>query len=379
MGEVKTVLDVYNRGDIVINPAVVGTGLKIKSVEALGFGKILVTSCHSTGGLNREVNPFIAVDNPDEFANAIVNVMSNVGIYNDLRHRSYLYAKEYNQQTAESLRLLFTSETAQKPIDKPRITGKQQSALKCTIFAFPRTGSSTLRKLFDLHPRLSCIHEPFNRDLDHVKEHSDNLFGAEDIGSPERLKFVLDRMFAGNNVLKHLDVQLTRELNEALMQYPNNKLIFLWRRNLLQRLISNWISMQAQYWHGDRSVILKQSFEPIPVNKLRDMLRRDEAAVNRWRTFARECAAEYFELTYEELYDSTLSEEQKLRKLNELFDFIGVGALTQDSLVEKAKDLLKPEKSKLNSELTYQLIPNIRHIDELLGNEITGRIFPIDK
>ena len=375
MGEVREVRDLYDRGDVVINPAVVGTGLKIKNLEAMGLGKILVTSCQSAVGFSNETNPFIIADTSDEFADAIIDVMTNVQTYCDIRRKAYEYARKHNRQTVHSLRLLLRSGDGQKVAAVRQGKHAKTEELRCTIFAFPRTGSSTLRKLFDLHPNLSCIHEPFNEDLSNVRDYTDNQLDVADIDSADQLNAVLERMFANKSVLKHLEVQLTPDLNRTLITYPGTKLIFLWRRNLLQRLVSNYISISAQYYHGDRSVILGKTFEPVPIAQLQRMLRRDQESIENWRTFAKQHAASYFELAYEDLYELDLTEEQKLVTLNEMFEFLGVGELTRPGLVAKAKDLLKPENSKLNSELTYRRIPNIRHIDELLGNDVTGRIF----
>lgn len=72
LGEVKDVQDAYKQADIVINPSVVGTGLKIKNIEAMGLGKILVTSSHSAEGLKSDTTPFLTADSPNEFANPLL-------------------------------------------------------------------------------------------------------------------------------------------------------------------------------------------------------------------------------------------------------------------------------------------------------------------
>jgi len=107
LGEVKDINNAYNKADIVINPGIVGTGLKIKNIEALGRSKILITSSHSAEGLKCERNPFIAANTSKEFANAIVNVMSNPDIYNSFSREAYEFAKNYNEKQINIIKELF--------------------------------------------------------------------------------------------------------------------------------------------------------------------------------------------------------------------------------------------------------------------------------
>lgn len=261
-------------------------------------------------------------------------------------------------------------------ITAPKIVLKRKSERgRFIIFTFPRTGSSTLRKLFDLHPKLSCVHEPFNKDLMHVRNFSKCKYGPEVIDSPERLKFVLDNIFESHNIIKHLNVQLSPELNEELLKYPNCKVIFLWRKNLLQRLISNIISTKAQYWHTDTSVLLKKKFEPIPAKKIQRRIQSDLEELNKWKEYIEKHVKDYYELTYEGIYGLDLNEDQKIDKLNELYNYLGVDPLENEKLSQKAKDLLNPKKTKLNSEHTYRLIPNIQKIEKMVGSEKTGYLF----
>jgi glycosyltransferase involved in cell wall biosynthesis len=108
LGEIKTLKEIYDKGDIVINPGAVGTGLKIKSIEALGLGKILVTHSHSAEGLDSSVSPFIAADSPREFAEVIVKVMTDPDYMSKLAHQAYEYARGYNKNQLEACRALLS-------------------------------------------------------------------------------------------------------------------------------------------------------------------------------------------------------------------------------------------------------------------------------
>lgn len=55
IGRVDTLEDFYHAVDLVVNPVKYGTGLKIKNVEALAFGKPLLTTQHGAAGLPTEL------------------------------------------------------------------------------------------------------------------------------------------------------------------------------------------------------------------------------------------------------------------------------------------------------------------------------------
>ncbi|HEY6838482.1 MAG TPA: glycosyltransferase, partial [Geobacteraceae bacterium] len=70
--------DEYRRAAIVINPIVAGTGLKIKSVEALCHGKALVTTVNGAEGIAcADEPPFVVAHDWKDFAEAVVTLLEN--------------------------------------------------------------------------------------------------------------------------------------------------------------------------------------------------------------------------------------------------------------------------------------------------------------
>ncbi len=77
-GFVEQVEDFYDSIDVVVNPIQFGTGLKIKNIEALSFGKPLISSPHGTEGLPREIElPWLEADSADDFASKIIAICSD--------------------------------------------------------------------------------------------------------------------------------------------------------------------------------------------------------------------------------------------------------------------------------------------------------------
>lgn len=77
LGRVDSLEDFYQKGDVVINPVYQGTGLKIKTFEALAFGKTTIVHPHSTTGIyKREVAPLIVAEKPEEWIKRLCEVFS---------------------------------------------------------------------------------------------------------------------------------------------------------------------------------------------------------------------------------------------------------------------------------------------------------------
>ena len=85
--------DFYLLGDIVINPVSKGTGLKIKTLEALAHGKVTITDPHSAAGIYDATNaPLKVAHTPDEYMKAILHYMQQPQaiILNQTQCRSYI-------------------------------------------------------------------------------------------------------------------------------------------------------------------------------------------------------------------------------------------------------------------------------------------------
>jgi glycosyltransferase involved in cell wall biosynthesis len=78
LGHKENLHEEYEEAGVVINPAWIGTGLKIKTIEALARGKPLVTTAKGIEGLPPEVAQSAVIAEDDEsFAQAIVRLMTD--------------------------------------------------------------------------------------------------------------------------------------------------------------------------------------------------------------------------------------------------------------------------------------------------------------
>jgi glycosyltransferase involved in cell wall biosynthesis len=91
-GVVSDVYQFYSQADICVNPTFSGTGLKIKTFEALSYGKILVAHPHSLIGLfDKEQIPVLVASNKDEYIDQFKKLFTSVDLWNNMKQHSIDY------------------------------------------------------------------------------------------------------------------------------------------------------------------------------------------------------------------------------------------------------------------------------------------------
>lgn len=74
-GKFENPADFYALGDIVINPVFNGTGLKIKTFEALSYGKTVLSSTHSMEGIfSPQICPVYTADTANDYITHLKNI-----------------------------------------------------------------------------------------------------------------------------------------------------------------------------------------------------------------------------------------------------------------------------------------------------------------
>ena len=101
LGHQESVEAEYAAASIVINPAWIGTGLKIKTVEALAYGKPLVTTAKGIEGLPLDVKQStVVVDDNAEFAAAVSRLLADPEEHRRLSQSAAAFARVHlNKQT----------------------------------------------------------------------------------------------------------------------------------------------------------------------------------------------------------------------------------------------------------------------------------------
>lgn len=243
-------------------------------------------------------------------------------------------------------------------------TGKRKSEV--LVFAFPRTGSTTLAESLAMFMKVNKLLEPFNKTHGYARD-------REDIVDRDSLYRVLDEISDKKiNVVKHLSCQLSQELNGHLVEYGFRHILFLWRRNALKRAVSNEISFQAGHWRRDRDKILNTEYKPLDIDKLRENMEWYRSEVKSYRGMLESGGTPFREIVMEDFYQKSMEEKEKaVVRLARRYFFLRSFRYNQ----KKLREILSPEVSRLNSRETYEMIPNIEEVDRELSSEENGFLF----
>jgi len=102
LGEVQDLDGLYEQTDVVINPVMVGTGLKIKNLKALGRGKPLATTPVGAEGMEDGIGQaFLVSDTSDTFATQVVELLQAERKAGAFSEGALRFAQSYNQRVMQ--------------------------------------------------------------------------------------------------------------------------------------------------------------------------------------------------------------------------------------------------------------------------------------
>lgn len=113
LGRFDELSDFYRLGDIAINPTFGGSGLKIKSFEAMAYGKVLISHHHCMEGIyDRHNAPIFSAHDAEEFKAKIKYVLANKEETRALKDKSIQYVQNLNNEVER----VFVEALSLKPV-----------------------------------------------------------------------------------------------------------------------------------------------------------------------------------------------------------------------------------------------------------------------
>ena len=113
LGFVDALGDLYRRAAVVINPQQFGTGLSIKSVDALLHGRPLVTTASGARGLEDGAgSAFRRAESAEEFSAMLVELLRDPAQAAALALHATEYARDYHRRNLQALADVVTAPTA---------------------------------------------------------------------------------------------------------------------------------------------------------------------------------------------------------------------------------------------------------------------------
>jgi polysaccharide biosynthesis protein PslH len=105
LGVLPQVADGYRRAHIVINPSLAGTGLPIKTIEALAYGKPMVLTPAGARGLGGgDGKGFRVAESPISFADTLIELLREHSKRREMALAAWQYGSRWNQQQLKGLR-----------------------------------------------------------------------------------------------------------------------------------------------------------------------------------------------------------------------------------------------------------------------------------
>ena len=103
----------YQKCDVVIVPTYLGSGLKIKLIEALSYGKPVVTTSLGATGLTGKMRDAINIgENDEKFGKIILELLNNDSTYNNCLQKIESALLQYNEQNMNAIKEIFSSKEA---------------------------------------------------------------------------------------------------------------------------------------------------------------------------------------------------------------------------------------------------------------------------
>jgi glycosyltransferase involved in cell wall biosynthesis len=104
MGRVADLASAYRRARVVINPVIVGTGLKTKSIEALAYGRPLVsTACGAEGLEDGAGRGMIIADEWTQFSEYVIRILKNLDTARTMSSEATRFITEWNNRQLSAL------------------------------------------------------------------------------------------------------------------------------------------------------------------------------------------------------------------------------------------------------------------------------------
>jgi len=244
--------------------------------------------------------------------------------------------------------------------------------IRAIFFAHPRSGSSSLYQILQLHPELNILEEPFNENF--TRWNSSNKNYRELIYDIPSLDVQVAEIFTNFNCIKVLDYQLPDDLTIHMLRRLDYKIIFLRRRNLLQSVVSVLIAEQTHLWKKwEMTKPLEEYYlglQPLDIQDIQQRVTDLKQRLNFFESFIdTRSKDDVIKLTYEDFFFSEASQQKW--QIDAIWKLLKIATLES----EYYQYYLQPEAVKINSAATYAFLPNATEIQEYCGNDVTGWLY----
>lgn len=257
------------------------------------------------------------------------------------------------------------------------VTNRVGSETRFVLLSMPRTGSTTLARVLNFHEDIRCLIEPFHPHRYDGKFHA----FAVRRSMREAMAVIWERWNAIKHVwdLEGFPFKDRPELNDDVTHDARCKVIFLIRRNILQRIVSHHLSRQTHTWVGPRDAFIDRlhltEVAPLDPTAVRRQIEAEQEAIAAKVQFLKNSQIEHATVEYEALFSTATSIEAKRSRINEILSFLGFPPVTSALFAKEWSGNLDPVKHRWATADVYRRIPDIDRLEEAVGSDATGWLF----
>jgi hypothetical protein len=169
------------------------------------------------------------------------------------------------------------------------------------------------------------------------------------------------------------------EFNDELA-IASSSLIWIQRRNCLQRYVSAIISRRLRYWIGPKEEYLQRldarGFPPLCPDDARESIRLDVEAVRNREGLLIARGVRFITVYYEDIFDDSVTGNEQLKQVNRVLTFLGRNSAPVSITQSEAwLGVMNQDRCKWNSQSVYKRIPGISQFERLTGSDETGWLF----
>jgi hypothetical protein len=249
-------------------------------------------------------------------------------------------------------------------------------ATRYIIFSLARCGSTSLARLLNALDPCGCAIEPFSAEFEdgrYLKLAAGNGLGNS-----------LSEIWRHYRGIKHVWHPLGwpfatgSHTNDELLLTPACKLLLLYRKNILKRVVSQEIALQTGIWHADsKEKIHKRlghKFVQLDHRNIQAYLRHESMSLEHKRVLLRQAARPWIEVSFESLFGND-KENVKLWQLNEIIEFLEIVPQQGCPTINDAFGRFLKDEVEQKSDAVYKSVPGIEEINEKFGTKETGYLF----
>jgi LPS sulfotransferase NodH len=211
---------------------------------------------------------------------------------------------------------------------------------KFIIFAHPRCGSSTLFNIIKWQANTG-VNEPFNQATQDENNYLKDL-------NEKGIKFTTKKIFYNIQFFKHLSSSIKPEENKYLLD--NYKIIFMYRKNILDAAISKVVAEQTNIWH---SIDVNYESDYLKIKYVEPKLIDFEIQeIKKHMNYAKMSENVMF-VAYEDIFEN----KYNFFKIEKIFNFLDLHLHRYESI-----RLFLSEKNKLNKKKWEDVLENYSDI-----------------